>query len=430
MTRHRVPFVLALCLALATLAAAPSLAQGEAPRADLQIAFADGVLAFTDGDFETARERFEWVVAADPGDSEARRWLEATRARLRDEEVAAPAWGEGTIRVTPELPRFDGRLALAVAADSNPYLMSDDLVLARPGGEIVDGPEDDLVGLGDLRLAVRPFARGPGGDDARSAVSLVGELGAALYRDFDDLDTSRARLAVQYVWGRDPRGYVLGPLGYARTPLGRDGVSLLVQVGGSRAWVDGEAALDTREGSVAALFRAGSWGQTRLQALVRDAELDGARPGAGTALDPFGEEIAAGVVQTLFLGRLDRTLRLGADFGEIDAGTAYDRSYVDLSAELALPLSGRSTLYLAGGARRDDYDDPLSTFFLAGPDDTREDETLRTSAGLVTRVGASFALTGRLAWSDRDADLGEVFGGADFLSYDRTLASVGLVWNF
>lgn len=436
MTRHLPLAALVFCLALATLTAMPADARADHSDADLEIAFADGLLAFHDGDLSTALERFEEVVAADPGDRQARRWLEATRARLRDdgdEDVAAPAWVEGTIRVTPELPRFDGRLALAVAADSNPYLLSDDLVLSRPDGEILDGPEEDLVGLGDLRLALRPFAGGGGGGGGgRSSFSLVGELGAALHRDFDDLDTTRARVLAQLAWGRDPRGYVLGPLGYARTPLGSDSVSFLLQVGGSRAWVDGEAAVDRVEVAGSMTLRPGGWGLTRLQARYRDAESDTDRPGAGTALDPFGEEIAAGVVQTFFLGRPDRYLRLGAEAGEIDAGLAYDRSFVDLSVELALPVGrdGRSTLYLAGGGRRDDFDDPVSTFFLAGADDTREDETLRAGAGLVTRLGDQFALTGRVGWSDRDSDLGTVFGGTDFLSYDRTLASLGLVWNF
>jgi len=486
--------VLALCLAWAPWLVAPPDARAEeeapsakaassAPAADARLAFTDGVLAFHDQDWETARQRFEEAVRLAPEDGTARYWLGVTdlnlgrpadaareieaslRARLPpradpaevrsrlaeareragraagEEAVAgemaevalqrvavpAPTWSGG-FAVLPETPRFDGRLSLGVGTDSNPYLMPDDLVLVTPGGTVLDGAESDTVLLADVRLA------GQWVDEAAGRTAgVVVRGGQSAHDQFDELDLGRLEVVGQVALGKDPLGYLTGPLGYARVPLGLTRWSFLGQVGVSKDWLDGEGFADRRTGAVTVALNENGTdtlaGQTRLSISSRDTDFD-ADPGgaAGKILDRGGEEVGATIAQVLFFGRRNRYLRLGVGTFDRNAGSAYDASSLVADGELSLPVASRVTVYLSGAWRTDDYDEPVSNpFDPAG--EPRQDDELRLGGAVVVRALARLFVSGRVTWIDHQIDLPAGFATPD-LSYDRTVATVGLSWIF
>lgn len=457
-----------------SLRAAEAAGSRSAPLADSRIAFTDGILAFYDEDWETARARLEEAVRLAPENGTARYWLgitylnlgrpadavreirasqrahdpprvdpEEVRSRLAEAEtrsraggaereaslVPAPRWGGG-FAVLPETPRFDGRLYLGVGTDSNPYLMPDGLVLVTPGGTVLDGAESDTVLLADVRLA------GQWVDEAAGRSAGVVVRGSQSAHDqFDELDLGRLEVVGQLALGKDPLGYLTGPLGYARVPFGLGRLALLVQAGASRDWLDGEGFADQR--TVAATValnengRRSGWlaGQTRLALSYRDTDVDSDPGGvAGEILDRGGEETGAELSQFLFFGRRNRYLRLGVGAFDRNAGAAYDASSLVADGELSLPLASRVTLYLSGAWRTDDYDESVSNPF-APAGEPRQDDELRAGASVVVRAAARLFASARVTWTDHQIDLPGGFGTPD-LSYDRTVATVGLSWIF
>lgn len=480
-SRVSLPLVLLPVLLAAVLpgpsrlhAAAEDAGANEAPRtaerADAALAFTHGVLAFHREDFETARERFGEVVRLAPEDGNARYWLGLTELNLgrpseaassfrqsldaarppdvpRDEvrsslaeaerraaEVApaehepvpAPGW-TGDFAVLPEVRPWDLRVSLAAGTDSNPNLLADDLVLATPDGEVVEGQESDTVLLADLRLG---FQRGGGaGGDGNLSYGVAFRGSRSAYSDFDFLDATHLDATVQLAWGRDPAGYVTGPLGYARVPFGRTPVSVLVQVGLSRDELEGDglspSGADGTLGAATLVLREAGWGQTQIEGSWRDLDFDDDLPGP---LARSGEEVRGRIAQYLYLGHRNRYLRLDAAAGQRDAGASRDASLTEAGAELSLPLARGWTLYASGSWTRDDYDEPESNLFtFAGP--AREDDVVRLGGSLVWRALDRLFVSGRVTRIDHDIEVDAPFGVPD-LSYERTVATIGMSWIF
>jgi hypothetical protein len=471
------PAVLTLCLAAAApaagLAQAPDPGGAPAPRADAELAFTRGVIAFQDGDYAAARARFEEAVRLDPDDGTAHYWLglallnldepaaaaralreslgaerppavdrSEVRSRLADAErraggeaggaapVPAPGWG-GDFEVLGEVPRFEGRLYLAAGSDSNPNLMPPDLVLGTPDGDPVEGEQSDAVLLADARLAFQRASGGPAGEGGGSARTwgLVLRGHQALHDEFDYLDLGHLEVVGHLALGADPLGYLTGPFGYARVPFGRSPVAFLAQVGASKDWLDGEGYADRLVGGASLAVNEGAWGQTRVSASYQDVDFD---DDPGPALDDLlgrsGERLDGELAQYLFFGRRNRYLRLAVGAGERDAGAAYDSSSEEASAEASLPLAGRWTLYLSGALRNDDYDEPVSNLFFPTGEPRQDDET-RLGASLVFRAFERLFVSGRVTWIDHEIDLPGGFATPD-LSYERTIATLGVAWVF
>lgn len=404
-----------------------SSTQGPAPLADAELAFTRGVLAFNDGDLTAAREHFEEALRLAPGDPDAREWLELTRRHLdRPAEAARaprPEWA-GDFAVLPEAPRFEGRLYVGVGADSNPNLMPDDLVLSTPGGEPVDGAEEDTLLLADARVALQAVDQ-----EAGRAYGVVLRGGQALHDEFDYLDLGRVEAVAHLALGEDPLGYLTGPFGYARAPFGRSRFALLVQAGAAKDWLDGEGFADRLLAGAALAINESGWGQTRIELSYRDADFDGDPSGGlGEILGRSGDELRGELAQVLFFGRRNRYLRLGVAAGERDAGAAFDASSVEALAEASLPLAARWTLYLDGAFRRDDYDEGVSNLFNPGGD-PREDEERRLGGSLLFRATERLFVSGRAAWIDHEIDMPGGFSTPD-LSYERAVATIGLTWLF
>jgi tetratricopeptide (TPR) repeat protein len=464
--------VLALLCTVAGLWAPPPAAaqetQGEAPQADARLAFARGVVAYRAGDFETARQRFEEAARLSPDDGTIHHWLgltylnldrprdaagafrsslrarlappepEEVRARLEEARrrvaetlpdpppLPAPEW-IGTFRVLPETPSFDGRVYLGVGQDSNPNLLPDDLTVTSPDGDPVSGEDSDTVILADARVGFQAANEEAG---RTFGVALLGSQ--SLYGDFDYLDFRRLGGVASFSLGKEPAGFLTGPLGYTRTPRGLSRVTFLLQVGVSKDWLDGDDFADRLEGAATLALNEGSWGQIRLSAGYRDTEFEDDPPGTtGELLARSGESVGGELAQYLYLGARDRYLRLGVGLWEHDAGLAYDRSTLELGGELALPLRGwgdRTTLYLDTAHRTDDHDEPVSNRF-APFGEPREDEVLTLGGSLVVRVLGSLFVSGRAAWTDHEIDQPAGFAAPD-LSYERTFAALGATWVF
>ncbi|HUP42845.1 MAG TPA: tetratricopeptide repeat protein, partial [Thermoanaerobaculia bacterium] len=419
LTRRSAPVLLAAVLAV--LAAAGPLGaqgdaseQGPAPLADAELAFTRGVLAYHDGDLAAAREHFEEALRLAPGDPDARKWLELTRRHIdRPAEAALaprPEWA-GDFAVLPEAPRFEGRLYVGVGADSNPNLMPDDLVLATPGGEAVDGAEEDTLLLADARVALQAVDQ-----EAGRAYGVVLRGGQALHDEFDYLDLGRLEAVAHLALGEDPLGYLTGPFGYARAPFGRSRFALLVQAGAAKDWLDGEGFADRLLAGAALAMNEAGWGQTRIELSYRDSDFDGDPSGGlGELLGRSGDELRGELAQVFFFGRRNRYLRLGVAAGERDAGAAFDASSVEALAEASLPLAARWTFYLDGAFRRDDYDERVSNLFNPGGD-PREDEERRLGGSLLFRATERLFVSGRAAWIDHEIDMPGGFSTPD-LSY-------------
>jgi hypothetical protein len=285
----------------------------------------------------------------------------------------------------------------------------------------VQGEESDTFALAALRLGLqRPDA------DERRTLGLVLEASQSFYDQFGYLEFGRIAATAQVAWGRDPSGFVSGPLGYARTPLGGTPVTFLAQVGFARDVQDGDTLADTLAGGFSLGFRERGWGRTEVNASYRDVDFDSDAP---EPLSRSGETLGGELVQYLYLGRRDRYLRLAAAVAERDAGAAFDAGSVEGRAELALPLAPKWTLYLAGALRRDDYDEAASNLF-TGVGDPREDEITRYGASLAWRALDALVLSARAVAIDHQitTDRG-VFGVPD-LSYERRVATIGLTWFF
>lgn len=337
----------------------------------------------------------------------------------RSRTVVVPGLA-GEVVVVADPPRWDLRLGLAAAADSNPNLLSDDLVLLDPGGGLLGDDEDQVAHL-DLRFAAHAFS--PSG---RRTLAFTAEGRQSLHQDFDFLDLSRARGVVQAAWGRDPLGYLTGPLGYTRVPFGHDRVSLLAQAGVTYDLLDGDSYLRTVAGALTLVVREGTATATQVEVALEDQDFSQLLLGG----DADGEVVSLGVSQLLYLGRRNRYLRLGVLAAERSAGAAFDSSSREGRAELSLPLGRRSTLFVAAALRQDDFDSPLSNPFSPATGPPREDTTARLTAALVWALRDRLVLTLRGTHLDRDADLGPQPAFLPSLDYERTVVSLGLAWFF
>lgn len=456
---------LCLCLALAcALVCALAEPAAAGPRADAEVAFAQGLSAFNHGDDRAAVERFEEAVALDPDHGPAYHYLGLAYLRLGEPTRAAaaftaaldarrPPWapGEEVERQLAEArrlapgevpaevaapvyrgedlgprvrPRFEGRASLALGGDSNPGLVPADLLAVAPDGEEVEGATSDDVANVALRLAYHPFY-----DRRGWSLGLVAEGRQTLHQDLGFLDLGRARAVVQLAWGSDPLGYLTGPLGYARAPFGDGRMALLVQLGTTYYWLDGSSFFRTDEAALALVAREGRATATQLEADFRQVS---AFAGGGAPRGRSGDEVEAGLSQWFFFGRRNRYLRLGAVAGERRAGDAFDAQWVAGRGEVSLPFGGRWVLYLSGEVRREEFDrlesNPFFPIFLA--EEARQDRRTRLSAVLVWAASEKLRLTAGLTYIDRETDLGPAVEDLVDLGYERTAFSVGAHWFF
>jgi hypothetical protein len=434
------------------IAAAPS------QKAAAEVALSEGLLAFLSGEDAAAAERLGEAAALDPDAGTPRYWRGLALLRLgRASEAAAEIETSLAARHPPEVDRqrvladleaarregssavappewqparlaiddrglWEGEAGLTAAADSNPNLFSETLSLLPPGGTggPIRGEEPDESALLGLRLGIYPWHAREGPN-----VGAALEVRRSFHRDFGFLDLGEARGTLQAAFGQDPRGYLEGPLGPARVPIGGGRLALLVQAGGGSRQLDGASYLRTLDGAVALVVREAPATATRFDLVYSDREFS-----RGDLSDPrrSGEDLSLQVSQLFYFGRWDRNLRLGARWLDRQAGAPFAATAREGNAGLAWPIAQRWTVLLEGSVREDEYDRRESNLF--NPVGERRSDSTSRAAATVT-----WAATDRLRWTlqgayaRRSSNVGLGAGLPD-LDYRRTVVSVGVGWVF
>ncbi len=353
---------------------------------------------------------------------------------LADLETARHSSEGSPVRVEPAEPVSAGRpiddrglwegiAGVSLAADSNPNLLSQELVLPPPSGEkggLIRGGESDTKARPALSLGIYPFHDRPG---PNLGVSL--ETRRSFHQDFGFLDLGEAHGAVQLAYGSDPLGFLNGALGHARVPFGTSRLTALLQAGGAAYQVDGASYLRTWGGAASITFHETSATATRLDVGWTDREFS---HGGLADARQSGKDFSIQPSQLFFFGRRDRYARIGALAVDRQADRAFSESIREGNAELAFPFALRWTIHLEGSVRRDDFDHPESNLFqLGGP--VRNDTTRRAALTLVWAATDRLRLTARGTYVKRSSnvDLGD---GLPDLDYQRRIASVGVSWVF
>jgi hypothetical protein len=424
-----------------------------------RVGFALGQDAFVDGRLEESARLFEQAAGHDPGHGDSLHWLglaylrlgrpadavirleeslqarelpTAGRRRVRsDLRLARDASEKGStapILVEPPpynpaiplfeaLPRWESRVGMEALHDSNPGLLPEDLLFPLPGHPDLKGASADEAARLDLRLEHHPFySRG-----WNLGLALTGQH--SMYQDQGDLDLSLYRGTASLSWGGSRTGTVSGPLGSTRVPTAFNPISLLLQGGGAWIRVGGDSYLGLAEGALSLTARETRWTASRLDLEARHSSYEEDGPGA---LRRGGTEVLVGASQSLFLGREDRTLRLGIVAGEREAGRAFDSSSGEVLAEVSVPLAEDWTVQALGSWRKDRFDHAESSLATGGSE--RDDTTWRMA------VGASFSMNAHLRWTvrgshvQRDSNV-QVGLGTPLLDYERTILSLGFAWR-
>jgi hypothetical protein len=321
---------------------------------------------------------------------------------------------------TRQPPRWEGRLSLEASYDSNPGLLPADatflpLTTTRSAGTATNGGGDL-----DLRLEAHPFY------DRRGfslGMGLTGNRSA--YRNQGDLDLSLAGAFAQLAWGKDPRGFLTGPLGYTRVPMGDTRLGLLLQAAGSWLGLGNTDYLRQAGGAAALTVNGPGPAATRIDLGASRLRFAGDATGD---LRRSGSELAVAVGESLFLGGRGGYLRLAASGGARQAGASFAHRFVEIAAEAGTPLPAGWTLYLDVDRRQERFDHPQSNLTqLAGP--ARDDASWRGSVAAARMLGERLACTARASYVRRDSNV-ELPGQMPLFDYRRTIAGVGISWFF
>lgn len=333
-------------------------------------------------------------------------------------EIAVPEWQPRPIAVDVR-PPWEGAIELSAGVDSNPSLLSEDLRLPLPrGGGLVDGSVSDRVGTVGLRAAYHP----PVVPEWSPALQL--EIRQSFHSDLGDLDLGQAELSIHLARGQDPRGFLEGPLGPARAPLGGSRFTLLLQGGAAHYQLGREPYLTTLDLAASFSFRESPWTETGIAAAWRDRDFSDDLTGARRL---SGQDAQLEISQTFFLGGRDRSLRLGLSQLERTAGRAEALSRMTASLRAGLLLAWKWDLSLLAAWRSDRFDHPESRLFSStGP--PREDDTWRGVIELGREAVPRRRLILRGSWTERDSSI-DLGPGLPDLGYRRTTAFMGMEWR-
>jgi len=422
-----------------------------------KVALVHGILAFEEGDFDTAGKSLEEAVARDPQDGTALHWLGLTylklgRAKDAEAQLAAslnaerpPASGKDRVNADLRLARslaqenepripdierprerlplrdplaprpWSAQAGLGLGEDSNPGLLPETVIGVPLVGNGPPAAASDSIGQLDLRLDLVPFYDRGGWS---SAASLAG--GRSFHQEFDDLDLTSLGANLSLAWGGDPSRFLDAPLGSVSVPPGVNRVAFVMQGAVFDLRLGGEPYLRVVEGGTSLFVRQSARTGTRFDVAVRDRsfERDGPEPRRRS-----GGEVSLGLSQSFKFRRAD--VRLGLVAGERGGGKAFASSFSGALVDLALSLSDPWTLVLSGAWRDERFTHPESRLGALGAD---RDDTLWTIAGAsVRRVNERLRWNVGGSYSRNDSNLELVTGGPLF-DYRRTTVSTGFTW--
>jgi len=384
-----------------------------------------GLARLGTGDAGQAAEAFEAALAAKRPPRVERERIEADLARARDrvsggvveELLPVPELLLVAREVVGEKPRpLSGNVGVSIGTDSNPALLADGATFFSDG-RLIEKSSDTVL-AGDFRLAWTPLH---GEEAGPFGITVSG--GISRHDDFDFLDLESGRAVVHYAVKGSPAGYAVGPLGFARTPVGEGGFFLLLQGGVGYTRVDGKSALRSGEAGATLGYRRASWG-TQVEVLYRDLSYTDDRS------DDFrqsGDELTLGLAQTFFFGNENRFLKLSAAVGERDGGAALDADRLIVGGNLVWAFTSRVSFQAGAGWRREEFQNPESNPYgpFVSSTDPREDTGTWASGALSFALTPHLLLTARGSWAERDAEVDLVD-----LDYDRTTAALAVTWIF
>jgi hypothetical protein len=358
-------------------------------------------------------------MVEDPSDATAARCLEIAKAAAGGAPPARlPEIALESVDILDAPPPWDVTASLAAGSDSNPTLLPDEVTGSPP---LLAGPvsaQTDAVALLGLTVARHPLFN-------HSGWTLGWSLSAerAMHRDLPQLDLTSGGLVASLAWGGDTAGWLAGPLGAVRVPARPARLAAVIQAGGAEIWLGSSRYLRDVAGSAALFLREAPQWTTRIEVEGHDRtfHLDGD--------DPFrrsGTELSAALSQVLFLGRADRSVRLGARGGTRGGGRAFDGSFTEAFVEARTPLGGAWSLSLHGARREDRFAHEESNLTGDGP--KRSDRTWRLAASLAWRLRSNLAWTASALKTRRDSNV-EFPAGEPLFDYRRTLLTTGLTWS-
>jgi tetratricopeptide (TPR) repeat protein len=323
-------------------------------------------------------------------------------------------------------PRWTGSVGLLAGHDSNPNLLSEDLLLPIPSASqqvtLVSGRSSDSVASADLRVSHRPIPLFGGWNLAAD----FREEGS-FHRDFQYLNVVRTGAVVHLVHGADPLGALEGPLGWVQVPAGSSKMSTLLQGGIEELRLDNAAYLRLSSLAGAVTFAPSPDNATRLDVRLLDRSYY-RHPLADSRRN--GQEISAGVHQISHLGSKDRLLTVGFEASDRHAGSAFARTLLGGDVEAVLPIAARWTIRLGGWVNKEKFDDAASNLFSPDPaSPARRDRTWGSSAELAFDISDRLRFLLRGGYQNRNSNV-TFDGGLPALDYRRTLVETGLSWAF
>ncbi|HEV7669474.1 MAG TPA: hypothetical protein VGS22_13195 [Thermoanaerobaculia bacterium] len=360
--------------------------------------------------------------------------LTSPATALDDPPPAEPEWAPD--EPTTPADYWDARIGLGAIGDSNPSLLAEAFPLSIPDSRrLVRGGESDRATTADLSFSLHPFARGD--DDRIWHFGLQVDGHQSHYENLDFFDLGEASVTLHLARGSSPSGFLSGPQGGVRVPIGLSRTTVLLQGSTSEATLDRELFFRASWGSASFAFR-----PRPAYAVQLDLEAQDRRFPERQDSRRNGTEIRAGLVQTFFLGREDRTLRVSAQAGHRDADRPFSTQILRGQIELALPLAARWDLLASATVQRDNYDHPESDIYFSTLDENdpefnndshvertvRRDRSARAALALVWTWRSRLQVIGRMSLLDHDSNLR--FGTNQPLDYRRTLSSLGFAWNF
>lgn len=196
----------------------------------------------------------------------------------------------------------------------------------------------------------------------------------------------------------------------------------MVQAGGGAWWLDGESYLRTADLGLGWTLREGDSTATSVDVAYSDRSFSGVHEKRS------GRDLSAGLHQTFFLGRADRSIRLGATATDRSAGLQFASERLRADLGVGLPLGAKCALALSGGYLHERFDNPESNLFLPfGP--ARKDDTTSAAAALSWSPSAKFRLAARGAFAHRSSNV-DLGAGLPDLDYRRTELSLTAAWTF
>lgn len=414
-------------------------------------AYYSGKAYYAQGDVEKARAEFESALKASDASANLQK---ASTNYLAASQKAAPV----------KAPRGELRAGFAVETDSN--------VVLEPTNPVVITDESANRVTLNLRGGYYPFLDRSGWTmglllNAYQSLHESKELSAVdtlvvtsdqpagtpetVVTEASDFDLTAPQGVVSFTWGKDPQGYLQGPITYSRVPTGESKWLVSMQYGFSYYYLAGEGYLRTHEVGASVKIPETGWTSTQVDLDYRDNEFFQQQARTGTFFQ-------GRVIQNFYLGGRGRTLRLGLRAGTTDAdqiepggaplsttdiaifateyggiSSDYDSSEREIFSDFSVALPHRVALYVQAAYILRDYDSLNSNPLLndSTPGETviedgdvkREDDQLLLSGSVVWGFARHWSLVGRYTYYRADSN-------KYLYEYDRGVGSLGVNWTF